>query len=97
MYFVPSGKVVSFPSLSVTFGVTVVSSPAFPVAGSYFTAYLSASFSAGVVFVAVAVIVAFSAVISVPAGVDHTGFSYPSFAFASGYLSAGNFVPSFTS
>ena len=47
--------------------------------------------------VAVAVIVALSVVIAVPAGVDHTGFSYPSFAFASGYLSAGNFVPSFTS
>ena len=59
--------------------------------------YLSASLSAGVVAVAVAVIVALSFVIAVPAGVDHTGFSYPSFAVTSGYLSAGNAVPSFTS
>ena len=51
----------------------------------------------GVVFVAVAVIVALSFVIAVPAGVDHTGFSYPSFTVTVGYLSAGNAVPSFTS
>ena len=48
-------------------------------------------------FVAVAVIVALSAVIAVPGTVDHVGFSYPSFAVTSGYLSAGNAVPSFTS
>ena len=47
--------------------------------------------------VAVAVIVALSFVIGVPAGVDHTGSLYPSFAFAVGYLSAVNATPSFTS
>ena len=51
----------------------------------------------GAFCVAVAVIVLFSAVIAVPAGVDQVGFSYPSFAVTSGYLSAGNAVPSFTS
>ena len=51
----------------------------------------------GVVAVAVAVIVALLAVIGVPAGVDHTGFSYPSVAVTAGYLSAVNAVPSFTS
>ena len=55
------------------------------------------SASAGAFSVAVAVIVALSFVIAVPAGVDHVGFSYPSFAVTSGYLSAGNFVPIFTS
>ena len=50
-----------------------------------------------VLAVAVAVIVALSAVIAVPGFVDHFGFSYPSFAVTVGYLSAGNFVPSFTS
>ena len=53
--------------------------------------------TAGVVFVAVAVIVALSAVIAVPGAVDQVGFSYPSFAVTSGYLSAGNTVPLFTS
>ena len=53
VYFVPSGTFVAFPSLSVTFGFTVVFSPAFPFASSYFTSYLSASFSAGVVSVTV--------------------------------------------
>ena len=52
---------------------------------------------AGVVAVAVAVIVALSAVIAVPGAVDHVGFSYPSFAVTVGYLSAVNAVPSFTS
>ena len=47
--------------------------------------------------VAVAVIVALSLVIAVPAGVDHVRFSYPYFAVASGYLSAVNATPSFTS
>ena len=65
--------------------------------GSAFGSYLSASVSAGVVFVAVAVIVALSAVIAVPGAVDQVGFSYPSFAVTVGYLSAGNAVPSFTS
>ena len=75
----------------------VTATPAFPSASLYDGVSLSAVVCAGVVDVAVAVIVALAAVIAVPAGVDHTGFSYPSFAVTSGYLSAANFVPSFTS
>ena len=52
---------------------------------------------AGAFAFAVVVIVALSAVIGVPAGVDHTGFSYPSFAVTVGYLSAVNAVPDLTS
>ena len=43
--FVPSGTVVSFPSLSLTIGFTDVSSPTFPVASLYSGAYLSESVS----------------------------------------------------
>ena len=56
-----------------------------------------ADVSTGAFCVAVAVIVALSAVIAVPGATDQVGFSYPSFAVTSGYLSAGNAVPSFTS
>ena len=76
----------SFPSLPVVGSSSV---------GRYGT---TSSFVLSVVFcVAVAVIVALSAVIGVPAGVDHSGFSYPSFAVTVGYLSAVNAVPIFTS
>ena len=51
----------------------------------------------GAFCVAVAVIVALSAVIAVPGAVDQVGFSYLSFAFTVGYLSAVNAVPAFTS
>ena len=77
-----------------------MSFPSLPVVGSSsFGRYgTTSSFVLSVVFcVAVAVIVALSAVIGVPAGVDHSGFSYPSFAVTVGYLSAVNFVPIFTS
>ena len=93
MYFVPSGAFASFPSASLYVGASVVTaSPAFPS----LSAYVGVRFSASV-FVAVAVIVELSFVIGVPAGVDHTGSLYPSFAFAVGYLSAGSATPSFTS
>ena len=91
--FVPSGSLSRFVTLSVKSTFPPFSTSSFLTSGSY----LSASFCAGVVFVAVAVIVALSFVIAVPAGVDHVGFSYPSFTVTSGYLSAGNAVPSFTS
>ena len=58
---------------------------------------LSAAVCSGAFCVAVAVIVALPAVISVPGAVDQVGFSYPSFAVTVGYLSAVNFVPIFTS
>ena len=91
--FVPSGSLSRFVTLSVKSTLPPFSISSFLTSGSY----LSASFSAGVVAVAVAVIVALSFVIAVPAGVDHTGFSYPSFGVTVGYLSAGNAVPSLTS
>ena len=98
MYFVPSGAVASFPSASLNVGASVVTAtPAFPSLSSYDGVSLSAVVPAGAFSVAVAVIVALSAVIAVPAGVDHTGFSYPSFAVTVGYLSAVNAVPIFTS
>ena len=56
-----------------------------------------ADVSTGAFCVAVAVIVALSAVIAVPGAVDQVGFSYPSFAVTVGYLSAVNAVPAFTS
>ena len=89
----PSGSLSRFVTLSVKSTLPPFSISSFLTSGSY----LSASFCAGVVFVAVAVIVALSAVIGVPAGVDHTGSLYPSFAVAVGYLSAGSATPSFTS
>ena len=93
MYFVPTGAVASFLSASLNVGASVVTStPALPSASLYDGVRFSAS-----VFVAVAVIVALSFVIAVPAGVDHTGSLYPSFAVTCGYLSAGNATPSFTS
>ena len=98
LYFVPSGAFASFPSASLYVGASVVTaSPAFPSLSAYDGTYVSAFVFAGVFAVAVAVIVALSFVIAVPAGVDHTGFSYPSFAVTVGYLSAVNATPSFTS
>ena len=97
-YFVPSGAVVVFPSASLYVGESVVTaSPAFPSLSEYDGVSLSASVFAGAFCVAVAVIVALSAVIAVPGTVDQVGFSYPSFAFTVGYLSAVNAVPAFTS
>ncbi|MDU2830275.1 MAG: hypothetical protein E7C03_07440 [Anaerococcus sp.] len=90
---VPSGSLSRFVTLSVKSTFPPFSTSSLETSGSY----LSASFCAGVVFVAVAVIVALYFVIAVPAGVDHTGFSYPSFAVTAGYLSAVNAVPLFTS
>ena len=83
----------SLPFASLNVGASVVTGvPALPSAPLYDGVRFSAS-----VFVAVAVMVALSFVIAVPAGVDHTGFLYPSFAVAVGYLSAVNATPSFTS
>ena len=91
VYFVPSGAVASFPSASLYVGASVVTaSPAFPSLSAYDGIRLSAVV---LISVAVAVIVALSFVIAVPAGVDQTGFSYPSFAVTSGYCSAFNEVP----
>ena len=97
-YFVPSGAVVACPSLSVNVGASVVTStPAFPSLSEYDGVSLSAVVCSGAFCVAVAVIVALSAVIAVPGSTDQVGFSYPSFAVTVGYLSAVNAVPAFTS
>ena len=97
-YFVPSGAVVVFPSASLYAGASVVTaSPAFPSLSSYDGVSLSAVVCSGAFCVAVAVIVALSLVIAVPGCTDQVGFSYPSFAVTSGYLSAVSDVPSFTS
>ncbi|VYU10746.1 Uncharacterised protein [Finegoldia magna] len=81
--------------------VTTIFEPGTPVpviVGSFAVTSLIFGFAeVSFTLVAVAVIVALSLLIAVPAGVDHVGFSYPSFAFTSGYLSAVNAVPSFTS
>ena len=97
--------VLSFPSLSLYVTVTVfVSASVGGVTVTEPSSFASNVGAAGGVVsgvsgfaFAVAVIVALSAVIGVPAGVDHVGFSYPPFAVTCGYLSAVNAVPSFTS
>ena len=97
---VPSSFTVVSPITSSPL-VTTISDPATPlpeIVPSFSVTSLIVGFSDVSFFLlAVAIIFALSFVIAVPGVVDHVGFSYPSFAFAVGYLSVGNFVPSFTS
>ena len=98
---VPSSFTVVSPMISSPFVTTIVE-PATPVpviVGSPAVTSLITGFAevSSSTLLAVAVIVALSAVIAVPGATDQVGFSYPSFAVAVGYLSAGNAVPIFTS
>ena len=98
---VPSSFTLVFPINSLPL-ITTISDPATPVpeivlspsVTSLITGFSEVS---SFFLVAIAVIFALSFVIAVPGVVDHVGFSNPSFAVTVGYLSAGNFVPSFTS